>query len=175
MILGCAFNMKSVALALALLSIAVFTGLPFNHAAAADQADQIVIFKSKRVLLLLREGRVLDRWRISLGEHPIGPKREEGDGRTPEGVYVIDARILNTRFHHSLHLSYPNASDMEYAQLVHDSPGSNIAIHGLPDDYHPVRGQRPGDWTDGCIALDNHAIDVLWRLVDVGTPVTIFP
>ena len=158
-----------------MLAIAVFTGLPFNHAAAADQADQIVIFKSKRVLLLLREGRVLDRWRISLGEHPVGPKREEGDGRTPEGVYFIDARILNTRFHHSLHLSYPNAADIEYAELAHDSPGSNIAILGLPDDYHPVRGQRPGDWTDGCIALDNHAIDVLWRVVDVGTPVTIFP
>jgi murein L,D-transpeptidase YafK len=175
MILGCAFNMKSVVLALAMLSIAVFTALPANQVAAAEQADQIVIFKAKRVLLLLRGGHVLDRWRISLGEHPIGPKRAEGDGRTPEGVYFIDARILDTRFHHSLHLSYPNVADIEYAQLAHDSPGSNIAIHGLPDDYHPIRGQRPGDWTDGCIALDNHAIDVLWRVVDVGTPVTIFP
>jgi murein L,D-transpeptidase YafK len=175
MILGCAPNMKSAALALAMLSIAVFTGLPVNHAAAAELADQIVIFKAKRVLLLLRGGRVLDRWRISLGEHPMGPKRAEGDGRTPEGLYFIDARILNTRFHHSLHLSYPNETDIERARLAHDSPGGNIAIHGLPDGYHPVRGQRPGDWTDGCIALDNRAIDIVWRLVDVGTPVIIFP
>ncbi len=167
--------MKSVALALALLSIAVLTGLPFNQAAAAEQVDQIVIFKAKRLLLLLRGGRVLDHWRISLGEHPIGPKRTEGDGRTPEGVYFIDARILNTRFHHSLHLSYPNEADIEHARLAHEPPGDNIAIHGLPDDYHPVRGQRPGDWTDGCIALDNRAIDIVWRLVDVGTPVVIFP
>lgn len=160
-----------LALVLAMLGIAAVTG----SATAADPADQIVIFKAKRVLLLLRDGRVIDRWPISLGQHPVGPKRQEGDGRTPEGAYVIDARIENTRYHHSLHLSYPNDADLARARAAHELPGDNIAIHGLPDDYRARPGKRPGDWTDGCIALDDRAIDVLWRIVGVGTRVTIFP
>lgn len=164
---------------LATLGVVALVGAASGPSAVAvpvAQADHLLVLKSKRVMLVMRNGRVLEAWPISLGRHPIGPKRVAGDRRTPEGDYVIDGRIPNSRFHLSLHISYPNATDIERARTRHVSPGGDIAIHGLPEDYHPIDpAQPPGDWTDGCIALDNHAIESVWQRVEVGTLVTIRP
>jgi murein L,D-transpeptidase YafK len=49
-------------------------------------------------------------------------------------------------------------------------------IHGLPDGYAwagPLLRKR--DWTDGCIAVDNEAIEEIWALVKDGTPIDIKP
>jgi murein L,D-transpeptidase YafK len=163
-------------LALAVLAVVAPLQIVVRQAVAGDQANEVVVLKSKRLLIVLRQGHVLKVWPISLGQNPIGPKRMEGDRRTPEGQYFIDGRIPNSRFHLSLHLSYPNEADVERARAAHLSPGGDIAIHGLPDDYRPaVPGVFPPDWTDGCIALDNPAIEAIWELVDLGTPVTILP
>ena len=55
------------------------------------KADRILVLKGKRELQLLRGEVMLKSYPIALGPHPKGPKRRFGDGRTPEGVYVIDA------------------------------------------------------------------------------------
>jgi murein L,D-transpeptidase YafK len=165
------YTLAAVA-ALVMLSIFALS----SPAAPVAPDVRVIVFKSKRVLMVIGKGGVLGVWPISLGANPTGPKREEGDGRTPEGDYVIDGRVPNSRYHLSLHLSYPNAADIERAHELHRSPGGDIAIHGRPNDYHPVvAGEWPGDWTDGCVALDNSAIEAVSRLVDVGTPVTIRP
>ena len=36
-------------------------------------------------------------------------------------------------------------------------------------------GQALGDWTEGCIAVSNGAMDEIWALVDDGTPILINP
>jgi murein L,D-transpeptidase YafK len=126
-------------------------------------ADRVVVFKRRRQLELLQNGRVVASFPIALGEHPRGPKRQEGDGRTPEGVYLIDRRSMETRYTRELHISYPSESDRASAEKRQVEPGGAIFIHGLPRDYGPFDPPRwYRDWTDGCIAVGNAAIVKIW-------------
>jgi murein L,D-transpeptidase YafK len=140
------------------------------------KADRIVVLKSRRVLELLKDGKVVKTYPIALGEHPRGAKHSVGDGRTPEGTYYIDARQPHSRYHLALHISYPNAADTAQAVSAGRDPGGNIMIHGLPAWY---RGPDPErfykDWTDGCVSVGDAAIEEIYAAVDVGTPIEIKP
>lgn len=141
------------------------------------KARYIQIHKSKRIMILYdRYGKRMKHYRIALGKNPVGHKQREGDSRTPEGRYYIDGRNPESSYHLSLKISYPNTRDIFKAQLRNQSPGGMIMIHGLPNGkewiskYHAKR-----DWTDGCVAVDNRQIREIWRMVDDGTPVDIYP
>lgn len=138
-------------------------------APASERADEIRVDKSERRMQLLRNGKVISTYRIALGDAPVGHKRQQGDERTPEGRYRISFRNDRSRFHLSLRVSYPDAADRAQARARGVDPGGDIMIHG---------GTPPGytrDWTDGCIAVSNAEIEDIWRLVPVGTPITITP
>ncbi len=138
-------------------------------ASAAERVDEIRVDKSERRMTLLRDGRIVKSYRILLGDAPVGHKRQQGDERTPEGRYRITFRNDKSRFHLSLRVSYPNEADRRQARARGVDPGGDIMIHG---------GTPPGysrDWTDGCIALSDAQIEEVWRLVPVGTPITILP
>ena len=125
---------------------------------------------------LLRAGKEIKTYKIALGPNSVGPKTRQGDHRTPEGLYRIDAKNAHSRFHLSLHVSYPNADDRERARKLGVSPGGDIMIHGLPDQYAYLGAlHRNYDWTDGCIAVSNAEIEEIWKLVPVGTVVEIRP
>ena len=124
----------------------------------------------------MHAGHVLKTYKIALGSEPNGPKTRQGDHRTPEGVYVIDSRNAQSKFHRSLHISYPNAADREHARKLGVSPGGDIFIHGLPNGYGFIgAAHRARDWTDGCVAVTDQEIEEIWKLVDNGTPVEIRP
>lgn len=148
---------------------------PLNST-ATQQADLVVVFKSKRVMILFKEGEVLKAYRIALGKVPTGKKTFQGDGKTPEGRYFIVGRNPNSNFYKSLRISYPNEQDILYAQSLGKSPGGDIVIHGLSKQveflgkYHII-----DDWTEGCIAVTNQEMDELWTLVKDNTPIEIFP
>lgn len=140
------------------------------------KADRVVVFKAARVLELRNGETTLKRYPIALGRHPKGTKLKRGDGRTPEGVYLVDGRNPRSLYHRSLHLSYPNERDLARAPAAAVNPGGDIVIHGMPEwygRYDPVRFFR--DWTNGCIAVGNSAIEEIWDAVDDGTPVEIRP
>lgn len=140
------------------------------------KADRVRVVKSWRTLQLLRQGAVLKSYPIALGPHPIGPKRRDGDGRTPEGLYMIDGRTKRTPYHRALHISYPDFYDVARARAAHVKPGGAIFIHGMPASFghhDPVRFFV--DWTDGCIAVGNIAIEEIWDAVDDGTLIDIHP
>ena len=139
------------------------------------KADCIVVLKQKRELLLMRGTRVLKRYPVALGFHPEGAKRREGDGRTPEGAYVIDKRLAASHYHLALHISYPNAADQARAAARHEAPGGAIMIHGMPSWFGRDDLQFAADWTNGCIAVSNSAIEEIWRAVDDGTRIEIRP
>lgn len=125
---------------------------------------------------LMHAGRTIKTFKIALGRQPVGPKTQQGDHRTPEGMYVIDGRNAHSKFHRSLHISYPNAADRERARRLGVSPGGDIFIHGLPNGYGWIgAAHRARDWTDGCIAVTDQEIEEIWKLVDNGTPVEIRP
>ena len=143
---------------------------------AESDADQIVVRKAKRELLLLREGKPLRRYKIALGRTPVGPKRRQGDGKTPEGGYTIVGRNNRSSYYRSLRISYPSAEDILRARRAGVSPGGDIMIHGLPNGLGKLgAAHRERDWTEGCIAVTNEEIEEIWRLVPDGTPIRIEP
>lgn len=140
------------------------------------QADRVLIEKSARQLTLLRNGKALRAYHVSLGSEPAGAKDREGDGRTPEGLYKIDSRNAYSKYHRSLHVSYPNTTDCLRARRLHVSPGGEIMIHGTPNRWRwlPFVFAHT-DWTKGCIAVSDVEIEEIWKLVPNGTVVEIRP
>jgi murein L,D-transpeptidase YafK len=136
----------------------------------------VLVLKAPRRLLLLQGGRVLRDYQIALGASPSGPKRHRGDGRTPEGRYLVDARVVDSRFHRALHISYPNADDLDFARRAGVDPGGDVMIHGLPDGERWIADMhRAYDWTNGCIGVTDDEMNEIWELVDDGTPIEIRP
>jgi murein L,D-transpeptidase YafK len=169
--------LRHLALALLLWSASADLAVASIETASAPAiADKILVLKGKRQLELLSDGVVLKSYPIALGPQARGPKRASGDGRTPEGLYLIDGRHAQSPYHLALHISYPSAADEAHAAAAHRDPGGDIFIHGLPADYghaDPVRFYK--DWTEGCIAVGNTAIEEIWNAVRDGTPIEIRP
>jgi len=140
------------------------------------KADRVVILKQERQLILMRGDRVLRVFRVALGRYADGPKRQEGDARTPEGEYTLDFKLEDSAFYRAIHISYPNQQDIAFARMRGIDPGGKIMIHGLPNNMSATRVGHPTlDWTQGCIALTNREMDILWQMVDEGTPIEIHP
>jgi hypothetical protein len=140
-----------------------------------NRAYCIVVDKLARQCVLYKDGKVQHRYVVELGMNWIGDKNQQGDKSTPEGLYkVIDKKSNDrTRFYKALMLDYPNEEDKNrFLQNKKDGVikpdahiGNLIEIHG--------QGGKGMDWTDGCIALKDEDIDVVFKLCRVGTWVTI--
>ncbi len=141
-----------------------------------DLVDKIVVHKGGRKLLVLYEGKVIKSYDISLGGNAIGAKMEEGDLKTPEGNYTIDWKHPNSSYYLALHISYPNDHDKIHVKDKEVHLGGDIMIHGMPNGLgflYPIL--RHSDWTQGCIALSNVAMEELVSAVEIGTPIIIKP
>ena len=140
------------------------------------QANRILVEKSARRLTLLHDTHVLKTYQIALGGSAIGHKEQEGDGRTPEGIYTIDFHKPDSDYHLALHISYPNETDRARAALRGVSAGSDIMIHGLRNGAGTIgAAHRLRDWTAGCIAVTDAEIEEIYRAVPDGTPIEIRP
>jgi lipoprotein-anchoring transpeptidase ErfK/SrfK len=123
---------------------------------------RIDISLKRRMVRLLRDGRVIRRWRAVVGK-PSTP--------TPTGLFSVYQRVRQTD---------PNAFLGSWALLLSgfsnvlrrfDGGPGRFAIHGrggasLLDPLGTARSH-------GCIRIDNRAIDVLAADVGDGTPVRI--
>ena len=145
----------------------------------SQKIDKIVVYKKKRRLYTYRNGKMVDEFRISLGAHGganDGNKMKAGDYRTPEGAYRIVRKKCDNRLYRSLMISYPNAADRARAAARGVRTGGYITIHGQPKwnaDGHGDSYTLSRDWTEGCIAVPNRAMDRLWAAVENGVPITI--
>jgi murein L,D-transpeptidase YafK len=149
---------------------------PPQMAPATAQADLVEVFKGERRLELKKDGRMLKAYRVALGFAPLRHKEREGDGRTPEGDYTIDARNPRSAFHLSLRISYPDSRDKAHADRLGVPPGGDIFIHGLPNGVRRYWTRHPSqDWTTGCVAVTNREIREIWALVPTGARVVIHP
>jgi murein L,D-transpeptidase YafK len=140
-------------------------------------ADRVVVEKAKRSMHLMQNGRVLKSYKVALGQDPVGHKTQQGDSRTPEGVYTVDFRRTVSRFNLALRVSYPSPQDRQYAASRGVDPGGEIYIHGQPTGgVSPARLAETGpDWTDGCVAVTNPEMQEIFALVRDGTAVEIRP
>ena len=142
----------------------------------AAYADQVVVKKSQRKLQLIKRGEVIKEYRVALGDNPNGHKMQEGDERTPVGDYVLDWRNPRSQYYKSIHISYPNEQDQAVARALGVQPGGMIMLHGMPNHIQSptIRAEYlRRDWTNGCIAVQDHEMDEIWRMVRDGTPIRI--
>ncbi len=135
----------------------------------------ILVVKERNELVVLDSGRAIARFPADMGYNSTARKLHSGDRATPEGRYRISARkdVGQSIYYRAFLLDYPNPTDRERLRGAvaagsvrrGAAPGGAIEIHG--------DGGRGKDWTDGCVALANSDMDRLFRLVGIGTPVTI--
>ena len=144
-----------------------------------DKIDKIVVYKKKRMMYTYKEGKKVDEFRLSLGANggaDGGNKIKAGDYRTPEGAYTIVRKKCDSRLYKSLMISYPSPADRIRARAQGVDPGGYITIHGQPKWNADGRGDKytlSRDWTEGCMAVPNRAMDKLWRAVELGIKIEI--
>lgn len=136
------------------------------------EVTRVRLYKSQRLLALDGTEGVLRTYPVGLGFAPTGHKQFEGDGRTPEGSYVVDKRNPDSLFHLSVGISYPNETDIALAEAQGKSPGGDIFIHGGPRRGIDPMNKR--DWTAGCISVTDRQIEEVYAMVQNGTPINIY-
>lgn len=96
----------------------------------------------------------------------LGPKKVQGDKKSPEGFYSTNKRLLNpnSQYHLSFNIGYPNAFDR---------------ANGYTGDFLMVHG---GCASAGCYAMTDPVITEIYRLVEQALnsgqksiPIHIFP
>lgn len=128
--------------------------------------DKLVVYKSKRKMEAYTNGSLMKTYDIALGKDPVGHKQFEGDNKTPEGSYIIDARNANSAYHKNLGVSYPDEADKANAVKLGKAVGGDIKIHGLKNGRGYIgKCHRLKDWTAGCIAVTNDEVDELYAAV----------
>jgi murein L,D-transpeptidase YafK len=162
--------MKSVLLAMLAAFLLVGPGCSRFIEYDGPEVTRVEVFKSSRALLLWHHDKVLEVYEVDLGFAPEGHKAEEGDGRTPEGDYIVDRRNPNSEYYLSIGINYPDEHDIAAAEEAGIDPGGDIFIHGTPRDF-----RRSDDWTAGCIAVSNRDMRRIYAMVRDGTPITIHP
>ena len=156
---------------------AAFVFLLYAGTVHSEQtADLVLVEKSKSRLYLMRQGETFASFRVAFGSNPRGHKQEQGDGKTPEGRYILDYKNAGSAFYKSIHISYPSAKDRQEARKRGVDPGGDIMIHGQKNGYGrlSILVQR-FNWTNGCIALSDRDMDLVWNAIKPGTPIEIKP
>ena len=161
---------------LPVLLLILLLALPTANGVCGQKADVVLVIKSERRLDLVNKNGVFASFPITLGANPVGHKEKQGDERTPEGHYILDYKNSNSKFYKSIHVSYPNHKDRVNARKLGVNPGGDIMIHGQKNGLgwaSPV--VQFFLWTNGCIALHDEDMDLVWAAVDPGTPIEIQP
>ncbi|WP_437785733.1 L,D-transpeptidase family protein [Sorangium sp. So ce1097] len=148
-------------------------------AAPLPRITEIRIDKSEHTLELVAGGEIVRSYRVAIGPGGPGPKRYEGDRRTPVGTYRVAGRIKGL-FHQFLMVSYPNEEDRRrFAELKRRGEvppgrgiGHSIGIHGVGGGLR-AGVHKETDWTLGCIALDDDEIDEIARRTPDGAKIVI--
>lgn len=136
--------------------------------------DLVKVDKSANKMYLLDGEETVKEYHIALGANPQGHKQQEGDERTPEGIYTLNYKKEDSSFYRAMHISYPNQQDIESAKARGVSPGGFIMVHGQRNGLAwmaPI--SQNFNWTNGCIALTNKEMDEFMTLVATGTKIQI--
>jgi murein L,D-transpeptidase YafK len=159
-----------------------------------ERVLHLAVQKSEHALLADCEGGASIRFPVALSREK-GAKRANGDQRVPEGDYQIAGPARESRFHRFLPIDYPSRDDAaralaegrigrrEHDAIVrahrahrlppqHTALGGGLGLHGEGERW---KGDLRLDWTDGCIAVTDTAIDWLVEHAPPGTPISIAP
>jgi len=134
------------------------------------EVTRVVVFKGDRRMHLYNNDTILKSYDFGLGFAPVGDKKIEGDGKTPEGRYLIDRKNPNSEYYLSVGISYPNEADLAEAEALGKPAGGDIFIHGTPNPF-----RQKGDWTWGCISVQNDEVEDIYAMIKVGTVIDLYP
>ena len=181
-------------ISLMLLAVALLSAYPANS--AAQEPFVLIISKSAHTLTLVKDGQAIKKYICVFGVNPDGDKLQQGDNRTPEGVFFItDKEKLGNHPYLGrtwMGLSYPAVSHAERAvrqNLINseqyqailaanrtgEMPPQNtrlggwIGIHGGREDLT----KQKINWTEGCIAMLDSDLEELYTLITPGTKVIV--
>jgi murein L,D-transpeptidase YafK len=155
--------MKKLPLILIILSFPCFA-----------EIDLVKVDKSENKMYLLENEIVKKEYHVAFGGSPKGHKEQEGDQKTPEGLYTLDYKKEDSSFYRAMHVSYPNQADLDNAKNKGVSAGGFIMVHGQKNRLGWLSGfTQQFNWTNGCIALTNSEMDEFMALVKVGTKIKI--
>lgn len=138
-----------------------------------NQNYAIIVDKLSRKCFVYFNGIKKYEFDVELGRNWVGDKKKMGDKATPEGMYKIINKFSGTKYNNALLIDYPNSEDRERFNrekskgiIPHTAKiGNGIEIHGS--------GGKGVDWTEGCIALEDYEMEIIYRIANIGTPVTI--
>lgn len=135
----------------------------------------IIVDKFSRKLYVYQKGVKKMEFNAELGKNWVGDKRVKGDHATPEGMYRISKKLdsRKTKYYKALLLDYPNAEDVARfkSEIAKGTLPASARIGGLIEIHG--NGGRGVDWTEGCVALTDKEMDIIYRVTAPGTPVTI--
>ncbi|MCX6148656.1 MAG: L,D-transpeptidase family protein [Candidatus Kapabacteria bacterium] len=163
-----------ISLFIIVISILVCYFTPSKKILLRTKVDYLLVLKSERRLIAYSSNQIIKTYKIALGKSPIGDKEFEGDSKTPEGFYTINAKSDTSKFYKNLGISYPDSSDIEKSKQYGKPTGGDIKIHGLRNGIGFIgKLHRLVDWTAGCIAVTNDEIEELYQAVEIGTKIEI--
>ena len=140
-----------------------------------NQDYSIIVDKVSRKLYVYHKGSRKFEFDVELGKNWVGVKRIKGDHATPEGMYKVTKKFSSgkTKYYKALLLNYPNDIDLRNFKkdIASGSLSPSAKIGGLIEIHG--NGGRGIDWTEGCVALTDREMDIIYKVVKVGTPVTI--
>ncbi|MBI4698831.1 MAG: L,D-transpeptidase family protein [Nitrospirae bacterium] len=131
----------------------------------------IFVSKIDKKLILYKNGSPYKTYSIGLGKNGFHDKLYAGDLATPEGKYQVIKKQFRSRYYKALLINYPNEEDRRQFHTAKRNglvPAS-AGIGGLIE----IHGGGKESTTYGCISMENNQIDELFKIVDIGTPVTI--
>jgi murein L,D-transpeptidase YafK len=138
------------------------------------EIDLVEVDKSENKMYLLDNDKIIKEYHVAFGENPKGHKEQEGDEKTPEGIYTLYYKKEDSSFYRAMHISYPNKSDLDNAKNKGVSAGGFIMVHGQRNKLGRLSTlTQRFNWTNGCIALTNTEMDEFMTLVKVGTKIKI--
>lgn len=159
----------------------------FNEPETVPDDVHIIVKKSELTLELYGDDVLIGKFPIRIGENGEGHKEKEGDKRTPEGNYYICSRKDQTENTLFLGISYPNADDAKaaYEDDLIDRSTRNAIIEAIEDGARPpwdtplggaigIHGKYDDrEFTQGCVAISDDNVKILWEYAKTGTKVEI--
>ncbi|NJK85354.1 MAG: L,D-transpeptidase family protein [Bacteroidales bacterium] len=140
-----------------------------------NKATAIIVDKCEKTCMVYQNGKMTRKFNVELGPNWIGDKRQKGDRATPEGKYLVTKKIngRHTKYYKALLINYPNDEDQKRFELEkkNGTLPKNADIGGLIEIHGD--GGKGFNWTNGCVALTNKDMDIVYSLAGAGTPVTI--
>lgn len=139
-----------------------------------NSVDSIFVSKSSKTMTLFSKTKKIKTYSISIGENQIGHKQQQGDNRTPEGLYYINDKNPNSKYYKNLSISYPNSIDKANAKKLKVDAGGEIKIHGYSDTKGSTKEMfTKFAFTWGCIGVCNVDMEEIYNLVKIGATIFI--